>query len=357
MYVGTFQCRYVVEDGIFAIGPGCPNIPAYLTLQGYQPQGAWTYPFFGVDSALCDRISIPSGGVPNYFCLYTDVIIWGGQTPYFRAYLVNLPTPPIAPVGGILFGGQATVVTVPPLVGYGGILFGGSAVVVTVPPFVTYGGLLLGGDTSNSVTRMRIVIGEGGLLFGGQAVVVFTPGATIYWEDTFTDTNGTNVTAHTGETTPGGYSMVFGTAWIQGNFLANNSNSYALTFDPGETTWNAEVQLQWDTVTTDVNYLFRFQDAFNRWRVNIAVSGGSAAGFTLKNDQGGGFSGFGTLSMSAGTIYTLLMVVTPTSVSATISGVNVSTTDSALGTRTVMGFQCGAGGATSNFVPYVKVSG
>jgi len=355
-FVGTFQCRYVVEDGIFAIGPGCPVIPAYLTIQGYQPQGAWTYPYFGVDAALCDRIAIPSGYTPQYYCLYTDIIIWGPQVPYFRAYLVRLPVSPTGPVGGLVFNGSAVVTTVPPFTAAGGLVFNGSAIVTTVPPFTAAGGILLGGDASSSMSRKRFIVGDGGLLFNGSAIWSFTPGVTIYWEDTFTDTNGTAITSHVGETTPGGYTMVFGTAWIQSNFLANDSNSYSLTYDPAHTSYTATVLLQWDVLTTDMNVVFRSQDPFNRWRVNISMTAGSATGFTLRNDQGGGFSGFGTLSMFQGNTYTLILVVTPTTVSATISGVNVSTTDSALGSQTKMGFQCGSSATISNFFHSVLVT-
>src|SRR6185369_5548047 len=372
---GNFNCRFVVEDGIHSIGVGCPSIPAYLTLQGYEPRGGWTFPYFGMDSTLCDRVAIPAGTIPVYWVLYTDVIIWGIQAPYFRAYLVSLPAPPPSPVGGILLGGSALVVTIPPFIGGGGIvlngsatvsftppfvapggiLLGGSAAVVTVPPFVSRGGVLIGGDTSGSVSRTRLFKGSGGVLLGGAASWSFTPGTTVYWEDTFTDPNFTNITAHTGETTPGGYTIVTGSAYILSNMLANNATAYSLSFDPGQTSYTAQVVVQWDTLATQFRFRFRFNNAFDHWSVTIFISGGNATGFTLEHVSFGGFSGTGTFAMSAGSQYTILLVVTPTTVSATIGTATVSTTDSSDGTFSGMGYVGVSSASGSVFSEYILV--
>lgn len=395
-YVGTFPCRFVVEDGIHALGPGCPTVPAYLTILGYQPQGAWTSPFFGMDATLCDRIAIPSGQAPRFWVLYTDAIIWLAQPAYYRAYLVYLPAPTPGPAGGIVWGGSASVSGVHDFVGEGGIVWGGSAGISTIrlitgsggilwggsankyfsSLFVGSGGILWGGDADSSVTHMRsitgsggilwggdashsftsAVVGSGGILWGGSATITFTPGITVYWYDTFTDTNGVNVPPHTGETTPGGYTSDFNQGQIQSNALVNAVTSYGIRFDPAATAWTYTANFKFDANSTGLFFMFRRNAGMQEWWVSIFPSAGSATGFNLVCNGGTPFTGVGTLAMTAGTTYTVTIVVTSTTVSATIGAVNVTTTNSSWNTATRMGFQMFAGATLANTVFDVRVT-
>jgi hypothetical protein len=94
IYASNVDCRLVLEDGILTVGTGAPALPFYLTIEAEEPIGAWlTGAAFGVDPALADQVAVPSGSAPQWWVIYTDQVIWLGQTPYFRSYLVGLPLP------------------------------------------------------------------------------------------------------------------------------------------------------------------------------------------------------------------------------------------------------------------------
>lgn len=341
LFVGTFACRYVTEDGIHAIGPGCPQIPAYLTIQGYQPQGAWTSPWFGMDSGLCDRIAIPSGQSPRFWTLYTDVIIWKAQAAYYRAYLVYLPAPNPGPGGGIVWNGSAIVVAVHPIAGSGGIVWNGSATVSALHPEIGVGGILWNGDPSGTLTRKRYIYGYQGILWDGSASWTFTPGTTYYWRDTFTGSNGTALTSHTGEYTPGGYTNINGSYYLQSNQLAVDTNPSGYTqasFDAGHTayTWTCDFTIAstfYDGGDRYVVWYFRYANASNCCYVLIHVAAGSnsASGFSVAKVVSGVTTplGTGTTTVNTATQYTMTLVLTTTNISVTINGVNVNVSESA----------------------------
>jgi len=194
-----------------------------------------------------------------------------------------------------------------------------------------------------------IAVGSVGLMEGVNPI-------TDYWLDTFTDTNGTSIGSHTGEITPGGYALQFSsTAYIQGNQLTNNSNNYTVQFDPAVDTYTGEYRFSWDTNSQGVFVFFRFSDDFNRWEFRIFPGAlGVATQFEIICAAASVFLN-ASLTMNAFTEYLLTLVVTPTSISATINGVNISTTNSTLGTQTKQQLQAWSSSNQSNFFNKVHV--
>jgi hypothetical protein len=319
LFVGTFNCRYVVEDGIHAIGRGCPPIPAYITLEGYEPQGAWTSPWFGMDPSLCDRIAIPSGDSLRFWVLYTDIVIWHAQASYYRVYVVYLPVPAQGPDGGIVFNGSAIVTFTPLVAGGGGILFNGSAL--------------------GEMTRMRLFTGSGGILFNGTAAISFTPGITYYWKDTFTDTNGTALSVHMGETTPGGYTVQSLDFQIQGNKCVVNGVAPVaqVTFNPAQATRTTSVDFSIPDTGIDAGnrqFILNYRggavmSAYCRVRVLFASGFNSCSSYFVET-QASGIIATVSCTLNVNTVYTMTVVTDATKVNVTIgpytSG-NVSNTD------------------------------
>lgn len=171
LFVGTFDCRFVEEDGIFTVGTGAPIIPAYMTLDSYKPIGAWTAPFFGMHADRADQVAIPSGGPLNYWVLYTDVVIWFELTPYWRAYLVQLPLPSEDTSGGLIGSGQATIVVHHNLVGDGGLFGNSTAAIRLEKHLLAQGGALLDGKADWH--KKDFLFGIGGALADSAAYVSF----------------------------------------------------------------------------------------------------------------------------------------------------------------------------------------
>ena len=351
LFVGTFPCRYVREDGIFAIGNGHVPIPAYMTIEGYTPVGFWTVPFLGVDASLADQIAIPSGNVPMFWVIYTDVIVWHVQPAYYRAYLAFLPFPGPGTVGGLEFNGSALVSTIPPFVAYGGLEFNGSALVSTIPPFLAYGGLLLDGDTLDEITRMRFIDTSGGLELNGVASWSFTPGPTDYIRDTFTDTSGTGIASHTPEV-GGPWTVVTGGPQVISNSFQGNtytSGSAIASIDPGHADYTLTVDF---TVPGGQSYLtdyplliLRYTDPSNCWYVYFfngffylqCYVAGVATVTQLVNPM-----------LIAGVTYTVTIVVSSsTGITATIGIYSVSSGVSTWSSVTPIALQIFANGGSN----------
>jgi hypothetical protein len=360
-FVGTFPCRYVREDGIFTVGNGSIRIPAYLTIEGYEPVGFWEPLFLGVNPYLSDLIAVPSGTFPRFWIIYTDIIIWHAQAPYYRGYLAYLPyvplfqggglvfggqavvstIPPFTSVGGLVFGGQAVVSTIPPFTSVGGLVFGGQAVVSTIPPFTSVGGLLFAGDTSSSMTRKRTVLGDGGILFAGDASWFFTPGSPFYVQDHFTDPNGTALTSHT-PNVGGPWLAVRATMQIQSNSLQANTFSggeSVARIDTGHTSYIASMQVTFPIGTVFVDniaaLLFRTTDRDNSWYAYLWN------GFLYLECFSGGVnihSQFTACSLTAGVPVTLLVTVDSSNVISVSCGASgLFTTNSTFSTITYIG--------------------
>lgn len=179
---GIHSCRLVIEDGIHSqqFEPGQPRIPAYLTIESYRPLGMFLPPNYTVLSSLADRVAIPASGPVNYMVFYTDFIIWKRQRKYFRAYLIEIPSPDVT-FGGVVVNGLAVIspphtVTAggvacggsgqPILIGLGeGVEIGGMAVIIPSSPLFSIGGVQLGGV--GLVVPGGVTHPIGGVLIGG----------------------------------------------------------------------------------------------------------------------------------------------------------------------------------------------
>lgn len=171
LFVGTYDCRLVVEDAISTVGVNPPVIPAYMTIAEYQPTGAWTAPYFGMDARKSDQLAIPSGAAYTWWVLYTDLIVWFELTPYFRSYLVQLPLPSTGPFGGLLGAGQAIVHVTHPLVGTGGLLGDSGAELRLEKHLLAQGGAIL--DSRATWRKRDYLFGVGGAIADSSAGVSF----------------------------------------------------------------------------------------------------------------------------------------------------------------------------------------
>jgi len=356
-FVGTFNARFVEERGIIPDDIGYPHTTAYLTIDDYDPKGCWTQPFFGVDATIADQVDVASRPGERFWVVFSDTITWKGQAPYYRAYLASLPLPQPGPRGGVVLGGSADTVMARVIDGQGGVVLGGTASVIFVRTVDAQGGVVLSGTAVPAFLRQYasaggVVLGgtavpaflrqyasAGGVVLGGTAVPTFTPGITYYWKDTFTDTNGTLLTAHTGEVTPGGYTNNLNTWQIQSNTLENVSTTGRFQFNPSQTVWNQSCKFVVNEASGQIFFFFRNTDDFNRWRVQVNFSGGTASGFTLGCSGGTSFTGTGTVTLNTGTQHSLSISVNGASVSATINGVTVSTSNSSHASSTLMKIQ------------------
>lgn len=167
--LGTFPCRLVREDAIDPVGVGSPLVPFYLTIDAFQPRGAWIQPTFGVDASLSDQVAVPSGSAKRWWVLYTDLIHWHSK-PYWRAYLVPLPLPAPVGSGGVVVDGSGIVSFADYITGSGGVLVSGSAHRIVARHFTGSGGVLV--DGSAVVYNTLYFLGSGGAI-GNSGAVIF----------------------------------------------------------------------------------------------------------------------------------------------------------------------------------------
>jgi len=92
-FIGTFDCRLVLADAIFLVGADAPLRVAWMTIEAAIPTGSFSAPILSADSALADRVAIPSGTAPQWWVLFTESVLWQTQPIYWRANLVELPAP------------------------------------------------------------------------------------------------------------------------------------------------------------------------------------------------------------------------------------------------------------------------
>lgn len=168
MLLGTYPCRLVVEDGITTVGTGSPPIPRYLTIDAYQPRGAWTSAKFGMDASLSDWVAVPSGAFPQWWVLYTDIINWKALTPYWRSYLVPLPLPDYSE-GGLIANSSAGVTVIHPSTSSGGLLANSSAYALVAMNFTGSGGAKL--NASALIELFHGIIASGGAKLNASALM------------------------------------------------------------------------------------------------------------------------------------------------------------------------------------------
>lgn len=165
----------------------------------------------------------------------------------------------------------------------------------------------------------------------------------FYWRDTFTGANATLLTAHTPEVGSGGYTDVGDAMAIMANQAGQESplNNYGFRFDPGQTTFTLYVTFRAALAAQCVNRRFKFyvryQDASNHFYayVNFGTSD-TVTTFTLHRVLATVDTtvATGTISILAATEYTMVMKVTPTTVSATIGNVLIGVDSESLATQT-----------------------
>jgi hypothetical protein len=166
-FVGTFACRKVFEDAILGTGVGCPEIDNYLTIDEYEPVGAWTFPTFGMEPGLADQVAIPSESELLYWVLYTDRIVWKTHPPYWRSYLVSLPLPAVIGSGGVIADGSAVWSGVIHPSSFGGVLVNGKGISVFAKNYTGHGGVEV--NRRGKASIIRRFFGLGGVLLDSTA--------------------------------------------------------------------------------------------------------------------------------------------------------------------------------------------
>lgn len=154
--------------------------------------------------------------------------------------------------------------------------------------------------------------------------------ATVIVQDTFTDTNGTSLDAHTPNTAPsGGWTERVGNWSINSNStnLSGNSNNAHATIETGVAdctiTCEADNNAGSGALGTETGIICRWSDTSNYWRVGV-----NAFDDTIKiiernaatNTQraSGSVSG----GVTGGTLYTVQAVLAAASITATVDGAN-----------------------------------
>lgn len=183
------------------------------------------------------------------------------------------------------------------------------------------------------------------------------------WCDSFTDSDSTAIGSHTPEVSPGGasYTVSTGAFVVYNNRCVLSSGPVGVfTFDPGVTeyTWTIDFLISPSSQSSNSREFrakFRVNglDEFTV-RVQMAASADTASGFTLYKIVSGVQTALatGTVTINTDTHYTCTIVVTSSTVAATINGVTVNVTDSDLNTNTDMSVVV-IDFASSLFRPYV----
>jgi hypothetical protein len=213
---------------------------------------------------------------------------------------------------------------------------------------------------------LRLFNPSGGGLFGGTAPETFTPGTTYYWDDPMVDANGTAMTSHTGNFTPGGYANFLSASMqIQGNactiLTPTASSGYAL-FDPAQATYKLDVDYLIRTTATDnsnrqATIFFRYLDLTNYHYCNITMTAGQDSSTTvyLVKSVLGVTTAIGTwvFAIAAGSQKHLHLEISSTGIMGTVDGNAISGSSSDLNTVTPIIL-----GLTSNLTglsgPYYK---
>lgn len=367
---GTFACRLVFEDAIATLGTNAPDIPYYLTMQGIVPIGYWGDYWATDDWSKADLIAVPSGDPIKYRVIYTDEINWMGQATYYRAYLVEAVETTAIPCGGVVGSGRAGVssasanaVTV---VGEGGAVVGGAAAWRVGYMRHGCGVGVLGGSATIAVPRVLFTIACGTSGYAsGTAEVVFTPAPppTVYWEDSFTDTDGTDLDSHTPEVGTF-YTTAFGSMQTYNDsatMLSPSSDFSTVTFDPGVTqgtiTYVFKVQPQSEESGQRTHY-FKIRsngvDDYFSIIFNWDPSTDTSDNWVIEKTAGGTPSTVATSTgtLAADTEYSVEIVDDGASISVTVDSETIFTTDSDFNTNTNMVMQFFSAGPT-NAKPYL----
>lgn len=394
---GTFPCRLVLEDAIATIGTDAPDIPYYLTIAGIIPVGFWSGKATYGDISKADVIAVPTGSAPRFRVIYTDAINWLSQTEYYRAYLVGAVTIPIDGCGaGELLGagevvGQSDNVTT--IDGCGGLWAEGSAGWLWLDPYTVDGpgtaaigegsadcralfptvltsrGSCSAGSCAEVLlaafgSRLVPVIGTAAIAAGcGESEFIPPAPPTIYWEDHFVDTDGTDLVAHSPDV-GGGYTTFFGSMQCYGNqatMLSPVSDFSTVVLDPGVTqgtiTYKFKVQpTSEESGLRQHYYSIRADLAGNlfHWVASWPASSDTSDPWFIEKYTSGSPSTVGTASgtLSSDTEYDVEIVDYGTGFDVIVNGETVTVTDSDFNTNTNQVMQFLSAGPT-NTKPYL----
>lgn len=98
-FIGTCDCRLVVNDDIDVIGTDQPIIHGWVTMDAITPVGAFVPPYLTLDPTRAYQIAIPSGTLPHWWILFVEEITYLLHPVYRRCQIVLLPLPPVNPPG------------------------------------------------------------------------------------------------------------------------------------------------------------------------------------------------------------------------------------------------------------------
>jgi len=177
-------------------------------------------------------------------------------------------------------------------------------------------------------------------------------GPLIY--DTFTDTNGTALTAHTPDIVPGGssYAMHNGALEIQSNKLQlpSGTNTAYANINSGASDVTVSVDyVSGQIATNDLCYQFgRYTDATHYWYTTFGKSAGVAY-WTLRERNGGvSVRATGSPSFADNTLYVVQTVFSGTSITSYVDAASISYSSSFNQNATYVGPGAGNLGAITN---------
>ena len=206
--------------------------------------------------------------------------------------------------------------------------------------------MIRGKRSMNSGTPPRKKLRSG---LGGAALQsVGGGGSSVLLQDTFIDTNGTNLSTHTMTVGPG-WTLNSGSWDIQSN-QANTTGvepanpAWVATADSGYSDTTASLQAQLITPGfNSIGLIFRFQNNSNFWSALITQANKfriyetNATVFTVRAEA--------DVTIDPEIMYTIQVVTVGTSITATMDGANsINFTSSFLQTQTKMGMRGGGNG-------------
>lgn len=359
-------CRLVPQRPIETVGWGAPLLPFWLTLDAVEPTGAWTTRGFGMNAGLADQVAVPAGDAPRWWIVYVDQVIYGALTPYYRAYLADLPLPtpnnPATP--------ERIILTCPP--------FPIPKFKLTVPEIQTHGPRIIVRKRSyGQVAKINCQESRGGVKFRTapapnpiSPVVKFAfqeaRGPSVVWNamkgksdlrvklycsatyspppcpvvDHFVDAHNTSLQSHTPDS---GGPWSAGTNWLTGAALGtwtidtnnvtqtNAATTYSLvSIQAGISDCTAKMRIV-DSVTNTF-IIFRLKDSQNYWYFGLGTTT-----LYLGTVRAGVQTNYSTTTTTYDNTKYLTVVLSGTSISCSYNGATLNRTDSGFQTETKFG--------------------
>lgn len=216
-------------------------------------------------------------------------------------------------------------------------------------PAGTGGPLGLYGSFGDNLANMTIGhpiiaanVAMDGVIGSTLSVQVATVAAALthVWEDTFTDTNGTNLESHTPDTTPGGGYTKQGGATalqIQSNAVEGGAAATSLYyFSPGLTASTGTLRVRFPTQSSPTGMDFSLNPRATGFgnHVTVTINFNGLATWSLQVLDGLGAADFQNPALAFDTWYDLVVVNIAGSVTATINGVSASISVTTYNTQT-----------------------